>query len=61
MNDLTLIDKIKREQAEINADLELLRQKESERFSADIEAIREHQSQVAAEVLELENKIREAK
>ena len=58
---LTLIEKIQQNQAEINKDLELLKNKESEQFSEAIESIQNHQSAVAAEVFELDQKIRETK
>jgi len=60
-DNITLIEKIQQNQAEIGKDLELLKNKENEQFSEDIETIQEHQAEVAAEVAELQNRIRSRK
>lgn len=56
-DDLTLIEKIQRNQTETAADLELLKQKENDKYRSDIEAIQQQQSVFAAEVEALQNKI----
>jgi hypothetical protein len=60
-DDITLIEKIHRNQTEVSADLELLKNKENEQYTEDIEAIQRLQSEVAAEVEKLQNKIQQDK
>jgi len=60
-DDITLIEKIQRNQTEIAADLERLKNKESEQFREDIEAIQQLQTEAAAEVEALQNKIKQGK
>lgn len=57
----TLIEKIQKTQADISNDLDLLRQKEDEKYADDIQKIKEHQSEVAAEVENLQIKINQEK
>ena len=60
-DDITLIEKIQRNQSEVSADLELLKIKENDQFTEDIEAIQKLQSEVADEVEKLQNKIQQDK
>ena len=57
--DLTLIEKIQRNQTELAADLESLKEKENNKYRPDIEAIQQQQSKFAAEIETLQNKIRQ--
>lgn len=58
---ITLIEKIQQNQAEISNDLELLKDKEGAEYIDAIQFIQDRQSDVAAQVAELEAKIREDK
>ncbi len=60
-DDITLIEKIQRNQSEVSADLKLLKIKENGQYAEDIEAIQKLQSEVAAEVEKLQNKIRQGR
>ncbi len=42
-DDITLIERIARKQAEVAADLDLLKEKEAAEFTEDIEAMAHHQ------------------
>jgi len=60
-DDITLIEKIQRNQTELAADLEALKQKEDAQYRADIEAIQERQAEFTAEIEALQNKIAQDK
>lgn len=60
-DDITLIEKIQRNQTEMSADLERLKNKENGQYAEDIEAIQILQSEAAAEVEKLQTKIKQEK
>lgn len=60
-DNLTLIEKIQQNQAEMAKDLELLKAKEDERYTADIESLQEQQQEFAAEIEELQRQIQSGK
>lgn len=58
---ITLIEKIQQNQAELSSNLELLKETENSEYSQAIQSIQDQQAQVALEVNELEQRVREDK